>query len=211
VLASASPRRRELVRLLELDVRVADHQTVETNFLLDEPLASAVNVAVAKSRSIVATLRPDEIVLAADTLVVADGVILGKPVDEGAARGMLHRLRARTHTVATGVALARPDGAEWAAVVTTRVAMRDYADAEVDAYVARGEPFDKAGGYAIQDEVFRPVASLDGCFLNVVGLPLCAASRGLETLGLASPAGTGPLLPPCTFCERGRGLVRIAG
>ncbi len=95
----------------------------------------------------------------------------------------MQRLRARPHTVATGVALARPDGAEWAAVVTTRVAMRAYADAEVEAYIARREPFDKAGGYAVQDEVFRPVASLDGCFLNVVGLPLCAVSRGLETLG----------------------------
>ena len=211
MLASASPRRRELIRLLELDVRVADQQTVETSFLLDEPLAGAVNVAVAKARSIVATLRPNEIVLAADTLVIADGIILGKPLDEDAARGMLERLRARSHTVATGVALARPDGVEWAAVVTTRVAMRNYANAEVEAYIARREPFDKAGGYAVQDDVFRPVANLDGCFLNLVGLPLCAASRGLETLGLASNAGAGPLLPPCTLCERGRGLVRIAG
>jgi MAF protein len=211
VIASASPRRRELVRLLELDVRVAEQQTVESNFLLDEPLAGAVNVAVAKARSIVDTLDSNEVALAADTLVVADGAILGKPIDGDVARGMLHRLRARPHTVASGVALARPDGAEWAAVVTTRVAMRDYADAEVEAYIARGEPFDKAGGYAVQDAVFRPVAVLDGCFLNVVGLPLCAVSRGLETLGLAQSAGTGPLLPPCTFCERGRELVRIAG
>jgi MAF protein len=211
VLASASPRRRELVQLLELDVRVAEQQTVETRFLLDEPLAGAVNVALAKARSVVDSLGSHEVVLAADTLVVSDGAVLGKPVDDDVARGMLHRLRARPHTVATGVALARSDGAEWAAVVTTRVAMRDYADAEVEAYIARGEPFDKAGGYAVQDTVFRPVARLDGCFLNVVGLPLCAASRGLETLGLPATAGTGPLLPPCAFCERGRQLVRITG
>jgi MAF protein len=211
VLASASPRRRELVRLLGLEWRVAEQQIVESDFLVGEFLAAAVNVAIAKAGSIVGSLTPDEVVLAADTLVIADGTVLGKPLAADEARAMLRQLRARPHTVATGVALARPDGAEWAAVVTTRVSMRDYADAEVEAYIARREPFDKAGGYAVQDTVFRPVADLDGCFLNVVGLPLCAASRGLETLGIASPAGAGPLLPPCSFCDRGRGLVRIAG
>jgi septum formation protein len=212
VLASASPRRRELVPLLGLDWRVAPQQVVEADYLVGDPILAAVRIATAKARSALSTLTPDEVVLAADTLVVADGVALGKPTDADDAFAMLRRLRARTHTVASGVSLARSRGPEWAAVVTTRVTMRAYTNSEVEAYMARGEPFDKAGGYAVQDALFRPVAAVDGCFLNVVGLPLCAASRGLETLGVAGSAGgAGTLLPPCSFCDRGRAVVRIDG
>jgi MAF protein len=180
----------------------------EAAHLVGEPISAVFNVALAKARAALPELAPDEIGVAADTIVIQNGRILGKPAGPDAARRMLLGLRGRAHSVATGVLLIRYDGLEWGAVVTTRVTLRRYADAEVAAYVGRGEPFDKAGGYAIQDSVFRPVSSLDGCYLNVVGLPLCAVARGLETLGLDSVA-PGLLPPPCDFCRAGGALVHL--
>jgi predicted house-cleaning NTP pyrophosphatase (Maf/HAM1 superfamily) len=121
---------------------------------------------------------------------------------------MLGRLRGRAHHVLSGVALKQAQ-LEWAAVVDTRVIMRSYTDLDVEAYVARGEPFDKAGGYAIQDDVFRPVEGLEGCYLNVVGLPLCAVAAGLQALGVDEVESAGP--PPCTYCRRGQPLVSRSG
>jgi MAF protein len=201
VLASASPRRRTLIALLGLEWRVAPADIDEEAHLLSEPMVGAVNVAVAKARAVRADA--DELVVAADTLVVVDDDVLGKPATPGEARAMLERLRAGAHRVLTGVALAGGDLA-WAGVVDTRVVMRDYAAAEVEAYIARGEPFDKAGGYAVQDATFRPVARLEGCYLNVVGLPLCATAAGLNALGVSvAAAGSAP----CAYCDRGRPLV----
>src|SRR5262249_32125382 len=135
-----------------------------------------------------------------------DDDLLAKPLDAEEARGMLERLRGRDHQVLTGVVL-RSARMSWAGVVETRVAMREYTSTEVEAYVARGEPFDKAGGYAVQDQLFRPVERLDGCYLNVVGLPLCAVVAGLKALGVADDVvSAGP--PPCTYCGRGEPLVR---
>ena len=169
---------------------------------MDEPAAAAVNVASAKSRAI--SPDQDEIVVAADTLVVIDGDVLTKPADADAARAMLGRLHGRAHHVLTGVVL-RSNALDWAGVVDTRVVMRAYTGDEVEAYIARGEPFDKAGGYAVQDETFQPVERLEGCYLNVVGLPLCAVAAGLTALGEAvASAGR----PPCAYCERGAPLVR---
>ena len=119
---------------------------------------------------------------------------------------MLRALRARSHQVLTGVALRGDDGVRWCGVVATSVVMRDYSDAEIEAYIGRGEPFDKAGGYAVQDEAFRPVERLEGCYLNVVGLPLCAVAAGLATLGVVATAA-GP--PPCGYCQAGAGLVSV--
>lgn len=146
----------------------------------------------------------DEIVVAADTLVVVDHTILAKPSDDQEAREMLERLRGRAHHVLTGVVV-RSHRLDWAGVADTRVSMRSYSKEEVEAYIGRGEPFDKAGGYAIQDETFRPVERLDGCYLNVVGLPVCAVAAGLNALGVTAPSG-GP--PPCDYCRRGAPLVR---
>jgi MAF protein len=201
LLASASPRRRELVRLLGLPWRVAPQDVAEEDHVLRDPVLSALNVALAKARAARACRQPGEVILAADTLVVLEDRVLGKPADADAAHGMLEALRGRPHLVLTGISLAG-DGDEWDAVVTTLVHMRDYAPAEAQAYVERGEPFDKAGGYAIQDPLFRPVARLHGCYLNVVGLPLCAVARGLETLGLPpTRSGGAPMVPPCAYCE----------
>jgi MAF protein len=192
--------------LLEMPWRAAPADLAEDDLLLaDAPLA-ALNVALAKARA--TPIETDEVVLAADTLVVLEGAILGKPASPDAARGMLLALRGRGHDVMSGVALRLADGRAWGAVVWTRVEMRAFSDAEIDAYIARGEPFDKAGGYAVQDAQFRPVAATEGCYLNVVGLPLCAAAAGLEALGgaLSAPARR---QPPCTYCTAGAPLVSI--
>lgn len=193
--------------LLDLPWRAAAADLNEPDYLLNDPLLSALSVALAKARAVALTSVEDEIVLAADTLVVSDHAVLGKPADAAAARHMLEGLRGRAHQVLTGVALLRAsDGVAWGGVVSTRVVMRDYAGAEIEAYVARGEPFDKAGGYAVQDEQLRPAERLDGCYLNVVGLPLCALASGLSSLGVAVSHG-GP--PPCAYCQAGAPLVAI--
>lgn len=203
VLASASPRRQELIRLLGLTARVAPQDLDEEAHAGPEPLLSALSIARAKARSASGTTEPGEIVLAADTVVVHEGRSLGKPGTPAEAAAMLRTLRGQIHRVATGIVLALVGSPrEWSALVTTGVRMRAYADDEIEAYVARREPFDKAGGYAIQDPAFRPVAELDGCFLNVVGLPLCAVRAGLEALGAATPTRTmPPLTPPCELCH----------
>jgi MAF protein len=175
-------------------------------FLLDDPLVGALNVATAKADALHGAA--DEVILAADTLVVAERDVLGKPADADSARRILGQLRGRSHLVLTGIVLRGAADLRWGGVVTTRVVIRDYADSEVDEYIARGEPFDKAGGYAVQDEVFRPVERLEGCYLNVVGLPLCAVAAGLRALGVevADPAA-GP--PPCGYCRAGAPLVAV--
>ncbi|MHB1130929.1 MAG: Maf family protein [Chloroflexota bacterium] len=173
VLASASPRRREILGALGLPFVVRAADVDETPTAGESPAATVCRLAVAKARAV--TLEPEErFVIAADTMVVLEGEVLGKPADPAEATTMLCRLRARPHEVISGVAVLDHAGGRLAAdALTTRVWMRDYADAEIAAYVASGEPFDKAGAYAIQDPVFRPVARLEGCYLNVVGLPLC--------------------------------------
>ncbi len=206
MLASASPRRQALVGVLGLPWRAAPADVDENAYLLGNPLVSALNVAAAKARKVVCAAA-DELVVAADTLVVAAGRVLGKPSDADEARGMLAQLRAKPHEVLTGVALRAPNDRQWGGVVATQVVIRDYTDQEVEAYVARGEPYDKAGAYAIQDVVFRPVERLEGCYLNVVGLPLCAVAAGLTALGVMDKA---PLTkPPCTYCAVGAPLVSI--
>jgi MAF protein len=205
VLASASPRRQTLVALLGLPWRTAPADLDESAFLVAEPQLSALSVALAKARATPSSAA--EVVIGADTLVVADGQILGKPADAVAARSMLRQLRARPHDVVSGLQLHDSTGRTWGAVVSTRVEMRPYEDAEIEAYLARGEPFDKAGGYAVQDQQFRPVARQVGCYLNVVGLPLCAVAAGLTALGVPNiEAASGP---PCSYCTRGAPLVEI--
>lgn len=198
------------MRLLGVGWRVAPQAVDEARHLLPDALLGALSVALAKARAAAHALRPAEVALGADTLVVLDGRVLGKPADAAQARAMLAALRGRSHTVATGVALRDASGQEWGAVARTLVHLRAFADAEVERYVERGEPFDKAGGYAIQDRTFHPVERLLGCYLNVVGLPLCAVARGLETLGLPVPSQPAPLMPPCSYCQAGEALVSSA-
>jgi len=126
------------------------------------------------------------VILGADTEVVLDGRYLGKPFDVADATRMLRELSGRTHEVVTGVALveASPSGREETASVTTRVTMTAASEAEIAAYVATGEPLDKAGGYAVQGEGRRLVAQVDGCLTNVIGLPIDTTRRLLERWGV---------------------------
>jgi septum formation protein len=145
-------------------------------------------VALAKARAVAGQLsaEPAPVVLGADTEVILDGRLLGKPRDAADAFRMLRELRGRVHDVTTGVALVRAGMAprEESVAVTTRVTMSDYSDAEIEAYVATGEPLDKAGGYAVQGLGNRLVAGVDGCLTNVIGLPLSTTRRLLERWGI---------------------------
>lgn len=196
--------------LLGLAWRAAPADIIEAAHLAGDPLVAALNVALAKARA-TQHASDAEVTLAADTVVVApDGRLLAKPVDTADARAMLAALRGRAHAVITGVALRAGSEQEWGAAVMTRVHMRAYAEHEVRRYVERGEPFDKAGGYAVQDQDFRPVERLEGCYLNVVGLPLCATARGLQTLGVKVDTPSRDWQPPCGYCTLGAPLVALS-
>ena len=148
------------------------------------PAEVAGALALAKARAVAET-APDAVVLGADTIVVVDGEILGKPGGVADAARMLRRLRNRPHEVLTGVAVVRArERDERTAVVRTRVTMRDYSEAEIARYVATGEPLDKAGAYAVQEGGGQLVARVDGCYTNVVGLPLTTTRALLEAFGV---------------------------
>lgn len=187
ILASGSPRRRQLLARLGLPFRVVvpdvDENASSNADLTPEEMAEAL----ARSKALsVAQREGSGLVLAADTLVVDGDTVLGKPRDAAEAASMLRRLRDREHRVITGVAVvdATRFTASLVGHVTTAVRMRPYSEEEIAAYITRGEPFDKAGAYAIQDPHFRPVASYDACYCNVVGLPLRAVIRLLRGAGL---------------------------
>ena len=191
VLASASPRRRELLRAAGVAFDLAPVDVDETLEVFDSPRAAALELARRKARACLALrARPaDELVLGADTVVaLAEGGrwrLLGKPADEAEARAMLRSLSDTRHAVVTGVCVLRGrDGAEAADAATTWVRMRALSDAEVEAYAASGEWRDKAGGYAIQETADRFVTELVGAgFDNVVGLPVELALGLVGALG----------------------------
>jgi septum formation protein len=157
------------------------------------PADAVVALARAKARAVAQRVSLDApagiagpaLVLGADTEVFLDGRALGKPADTATAGRMLRALRGRVHEVITGLALVEVGGGrEATASVTTRVRMAEYGEAAIEAYVATGEPFDKAGGYAVQGEGSRLVADVDGCYSNVVGLPVETTRRLLAAWGL---------------------------
>jgi septum formation protein len=153
------------------------------------PLAEAVaRLALRKARA-VAARHPAAVILGADTIVVVDDDALGKPAGAEEASAMLRRLRGRAHEVLTGVALVEmASGREATETVTSRVTMKAYGDAEITAYVASGEPLDKAGAYAIQGAGGTLVAGYDGSWSNIVGLPLETTAALLRAFGIAVSA-----------------------
>lgn len=202
VLASGSPRRRELLSQLIDPFEIIVSGVPEP---VDAGLTPAENVlAIARSKAeAVAPLAGDCIVLAADTDVVLDDEILGKPENAAAAVAMLRRLRGHEHEVLTAVVVIDPaDGRQWSEVVRSVVRIRELSDAEIEAYVATGEPLDKAGGYAIQGEAASMVKSVDGCYTNVVGLPLCATHALLIAAGIDLATDAVCLAPDGSFCPR---------
>ena len=179
VLASASPRRHELLSTIGVSFTVREPDIDESPNDDETPAAYVRRLASAKAAAISASA--DELVIAADTTVDLDGQILGKPVDERDAAAMLHRLSGRTHRVHTGVSVRR-NGTEHVDVCTTLVTFVALDEATIDWYVSTGEPLDKAGAYALQGAGAALVHSVEGSVSNVVGLPLHAvielAARG---------------------------------
>ncbi len=171
ILASASPRRRELLSALDVPFTVRPANAEEDVDPAQAPEAAVRSIAERKATAARAANGGQSLVLAADTVVVLDGRVLGKPADAPEARGMLAALAGRRHDVYTAVVVC--DGERRISeTVCTGVTMRQYSTAEIDASIAAGTPFDKAGGYAIQDPLLRPVEQFDGCYCNVMGLPL---------------------------------------
>ncbi|TMF07234.1 MAG: septum formation protein Maf [Chloroflexi bacterium] len=200
VLASASPRRQELLARLKLRLVVRPVNLDERTPSRGNPEIIARRLARTKAEA-ARLVDPDSVIIAADTVVAVDGSVLGKPADAGDAQRMLKFLRGRTHEVVSAVAIMRAEGRS--ALVrhpVTRVVMRDYPDAEVDASISRGDPFDKAGAYAIQDEAFRPVERYDGCYCNVVGLSLWATIELLRKADVKTRVSVQQLLPQCASC-----------
>ena len=232
LLASASPRRRDLIKLVGLpvettsadidEVPLPDEQADEMAQRLSLEKAQAVTSFTPALRAGASVTPPSAFILVtSDTVVSLDGEPLGKPRDVEEARLMLRRLRGRVHQVYTAItlidlqpasvqrAVPGPDPAEHAAgsgeapgtsvdgglsalqmitdLACSDVPMRNYTDEEIEAYIASGDPFDKAGAYAIQHDGFRPVENFSGCFANVMGLPLCHVTRSLRQLGVEAP------------------------
>ena len=177
VLASASPRRAELLRAAGFDFDVLPAEVDEAMDVEETPDGYVRRVAQLKAQT-VAGRAPGRVVLGADTIVVVDHEVLGKPADAGDARRMLRRLSGRDHVVMTAVCLVNPAAHEGVSkrlelrVVRTTVEFAPLSGAEIDWYLASGEPMDKAGAYAVQGLAARFVTRVDGSYSNVVGLPV---------------------------------------
>lgn len=180
ILASASPRRRELLAQAGFSFEVRAAHVNEDPRPDEEPIAYVVRLARDKAQAVFAELNdPEAIVLGADTTVTLDGLILAKPVDAADAARMLRMLSGRTHRVITGVAVATARGTQVAAEVTG-VRFLALGDKEIENYVATGEPMDKAGAYGIQGLAAKWIPRVEGCYFNVVGLPLALVSTMLQ-------------------------------
>jgi MAF protein len=185
LLASNSPRRRQLLALGGWTFHMQATEVDERPQTEEHPGDYVLRLAEGKARAAAHLAESGDLVIAADT-TVADGMtILGKPADASQAAEMLTRLRGRVHRVYTAVAVFCPeDGVLLTDLCVTDVPMRNYSDEELHAYVASGDPLDKAGAYAIQHAGFHPVDRLEGCYANVVGLPLCHLTRTLRKTGV---------------------------
>lgn len=158
----------------------------------EAPADYVLRLAEEKARAAMTKARPQHIIVAADTAVVDDKTILGKPSDRADAVEMLKGLRGHKHQVYTGLALINMrDGQLLTDLCVTDVPMRNYSDQEIEAYVESGDPLDKAGAYAIQHPRFQPVENMSGCFASVMGLPLCHLVRAMAKMGIM-PGGDVP-------------------
>jgi MAF protein len=209
VLASASPRRSEVLTRLGLTFEVSATGVDEPPQAPgEEPLDVARSRALAKAQAAAASQDAGTII-AADTVVDLDGVVLGKPTDADDARAMLASLRGREHRVLTAIALIdAATGETHEGYRASRVLMREYTDDEVDAYIASGDPFDKAGAYAVQSESFSPAAEVRGCYLNVMGLPVCTLLKLTERAGLRLQVDVDSPWPELAHCPECAKRVR---
>jgi septum formation protein len=187
LLASGSPRRRELFALLGLAFDTIAPQVDETRRDGESPTDYAHRLSLTKAEAAL-VLAPSGVLFAADTIVVDGDEVLGKPRDDADAWDILRRLRGRTHEVYTAIVLW--DSARERRIIDlarSPVRMRAYTDDEIAAYIASGDPMDKAGAYGIQNPEFHPVEGFADCFANVMGLPVCHVARGLRDVGIAPP------------------------
>jgi septum formation protein len=203
ILASASPRRRELLAQAGYDFEVQPSAVPESRRPGEDAIRFATRLAREKAEEVFArrqaapeTIEPAMVVLGADTVVVCDGEVMGKPADPADAARMLLLLSGRTHQVVTGVAVVwgtgtrmNPGPAVQVAAELTQVTMQTLSPEEVSRYVASGEPMDKAGAYAIQGYAGRWIPRISGCYFNVVGLPLALVSSLLEAAEERQPSG----------------------
>ncbi len=178
ILASNSPRRKHLLSLSGWKFEIAPADVDETPLPGESPDLYVLRVAEDKARKVKNDLPNGSIIIAADTTVAYENGILGKPVDAEDARQVLKKLRNKSHQVYTGISIYDPVKDIFLSdLATTEVPMRNYSDEEIQTYILTGDPFDKAGSYAIQHPEFHPVENLVGCYANVVGLPLCHLLR----------------------------------
>src|SRR2546430_7469325 len=183
VLASSSPRRCELLRNADVPFEAQPADVPEVHMKGEKPLEFAMRLARAKADAI-AQLRPDTFVLGADTIVVVENKILGKPLDPDDAARMLRLLSDREHDVTTAICLIFPQASERITTTeTTRVYFSHLSDEDIADYVATGEPMDKAGAYAIQGVAGRWIEKIEGDYFNVVGLPVAKVYRILRQSG----------------------------
>jgi septum formation protein len=185
VLASASPRRRELLARVGLEFQVVPSTVEETVLSGETPEQHVIRLSEAKAREVsTRSAVPGRWFIGSDTIVVRDAEILGKPVDADAAASMLRSLSGRAHRVISGYAvLDRQSKDIRSAAVTTKVYFKQLTEAEIGEYIATGEPFDKAGAYAIQGIGAFMIPRIEGSYTNVVGLPLCEVIATLEEMG----------------------------
>jgi septum formation protein len=201
ILASNSPRRRQLLSLAGWAFTSLPADIDERPLAVEDPRAYVLRLAQAKALSTLssfektASSNSPAVIVAADTTVEVDGQILSKPEDATEAEQMLLRMRGRKHQVHTGLAVLELANRRMRTeVVTTEVQMRAYSDDEIGAYIASGDPMDKAGAYAIQHREFHPVEGVLGCYANVIGLPLCHLTRLLGEILIP------PVVPPQAAC-----------
>ncbi|MFO7624620.1 MAG: Maf family protein [Anaerolineales bacterium] len=189
VLASVSPRRKELMAMGGWQFEVLPAGIDEDLHPDEKPQPYVLRMAKSKACAVAGLAPRDSLIVGADTTVVdPQGEILAKPQDEKEAVEMLRRLRGRVHQVLTGVVVLQAGrNTIDQDMCVTEVYMRSYSETEMHDYIATGDPYDKAGGYAIQHEEFNPVERIKGCYANVVGLPVCTLARLLEKQGVKSP------------------------
>ena len=192
VLASASPRRRELLAQVGINFQVVPSDADETLLADETPEAHVVRLSCDKAMEVAHRPHQDgRWFIGSDTVVVRDEIILGKPADAAEAASMLTSLSGRSHRVISGYAVHdRQSGRTLSAAVTTRVFFKDLTSREIEGYIATGEPFDKAGAYAIQGIGAFMIPRIEGSYTNVVGLPLCEVIAALEELGAIEMFGS---------------------
>jgi MAF protein len=202
VLASSSPRRYELMQATGLSFEVARPDIDETPQPGEAPTDYVLRLSGEKAQAIARSTSVDSAILSADTTVVHENEMLGKPANDADAIEMLRRLRGARHEVYTGVTVYDMASTKNLTRLTaSHVLIRNLTDGEIAAYVASGDPMGKAGSYAIQNVEFHPVARLDGCYTNVIGLPLCTVCVLLAEVGIGIPLPIkcSPENLPCQF------------